>query len=64
MTFGRWRQRLHISIALQRLCAGALVQWVAEDPGYGSVSAFITMFRKALGTPPARYFADKASALD
>jgi AraC-like DNA-binding protein len=60
MTFGCWRQQLHIIIALQRLSAGALVQRVAEDLGYESVSAFITMFKKALGKPPARYFADKA----
>jgi len=59
MSFGRWRQQLHIIIALQRLSAGALVQRVAEDLGYESVSAFITMFKKALGKPPARYFADK-----
>jgi AraC-like DNA-binding protein len=62
MSFGRWRQQLHIIIALQRLSAGALVQRVAEDLGYESVSAFITMFKKALGKPPARYFADKAGA--
>jgi AraC-like DNA-binding protein len=59
MTFGRWRQQLHIIIALQRLSEGALVQRVAEDLGYESVSAFITMFKKALGKPPARYFADR-----
>jgi AraC-like DNA-binding protein len=59
MSFGRWRQQLHIIIALQRLSGGALVQRVAEDLGYESVSAFITMFKKALGKPPARYFADK-----
>jgi AraC-like DNA-binding protein len=59
MTFGRWRQQLHIVIALQRLSAGARVQQVAEDLGYESVTAFITMFKKALGKPPARYFADR-----
>jgi AraC-like DNA-binding protein len=59
MSFGRWRQQLHLIIALQRLSAGASVQRVAEDLGYASVSAFITMFKKVLGKPPARYFADK-----
>ena len=59
MTFGRWRQQLHIVIALQRLSAGARVQQVAEELGYESVTAFITMFKKALGKPPARYFADR-----
>lgn len=59
MTFGRWRQQLHIIIALQRLSAGESVQRVSEHLGYESVSAFITMFKKALGKPPARYFSDR-----
>jgi AraC-like DNA-binding protein len=60
MSFGRWRQQMHIIQALQRLSAGVSVQRTAEDLGYESVSAFITMFRKTLGKTPARYFADKA----
>ncbi|MGE8566851.1 MAG: AraC family transcriptional regulator [Achromobacter sp.] len=60
MSFGRWRQQLHIIVALQRLSAGVSVQRTAEDLGYESVSAFITMFKKTLGKTPARYFADKA----
>jgi AraC-like DNA-binding protein len=59
MTFGRWRQQLHIIVALQRLSSGASVQAVSGDLGYESVSAFITMFKKALGKPPARYLADR-----
>ena len=59
MTFGRWRQQLHIIVALQRLSSGASVQAVSGDLGYKSVSAFITMFKKALGKPPARYLADR-----
>jgi AraC-like DNA-binding protein len=59
MTFGRWRQQLHIIVALQRLSSGASVQSVSEDLGYESVSAFIKMFKKALGKSPARYFADR-----
>ncbi|CAG9171062.1 AraC family transcriptional regulator [Cupriavidus pampae] len=62
MTFGRWRQQLHIVVALGKLSAGARVQRVAEDLGYESVSAFITMFRKAMGKSPARYFAETATA--
>jgi AraC-like DNA-binding protein/quercetin dioxygenase-like cupin family protein len=57
MSFGRWRQQLHIIIALQRLAEGASVQTVALDLGYESASAFVTMFRKALGKPPGRYMA-------
>ncbi|MGV8488771.1 helix-turn-helix domain-containing protein, partial [Pseudomonas aeruginosa] len=54
MTFGQWRQQLQIIIALQQLSAGVSVQRTAEILGYESVSSFIGMFRKALGSPPAR----------
>ena len=62
MSFGRWRQQLHILLALQRLAAGVSVQIVALDLGYGDASAFVTMFRKALGKPPARYLAERRIA--
>ncbi|MET3648751.1 AraC family transcriptional regulator [Phyllobacterium ifriqiyense] len=55
LTFGRWRQQLQLIIALRTLAAGATVQQVSGDLGYESVSAFITMFKKALGTSPAKY---------
>ena len=57
LSFGRWRQQLHIILALQRLSRGASVQSVASELGYESASSFVTMFRKALGTSPARYMA-------
>ncbi|HWW11149.1 MAG TPA: helix-turn-helix domain-containing protein, partial [Brevundimonas sp.] len=57
LSFGRWRQQFHIVTALQKLSAGASVQAVALDLGYGSVSAFIAMFKAALGVSPARYVA-------
>jgi AraC-like DNA-binding protein len=57
LTFGRWRQQLHILIALRQLSEGASVQQVGGNLGYDSVTAFITMFKKALGQPPGRYFA-------
>ncbi|MBN9333167.1 helix-turn-helix transcriptional regulator [Devosia sp.] len=59
MSFGRWRQQLHIIVALQKLSAGATVQNVSDDLGYESVSAFITMFKNALGKPPGRYMAER-----
>lgn len=59
MSFGRWRRQLHIILALQRLTAGDAVQTVALDLGYESASGFVTMFRKALGKPPARYLAER-----
>ena len=43
MSFGRWRQRLHIILALQWLSEGLSVQRSADQLGYESVSAFITM---------------------
>jgi AraC-like DNA-binding protein len=55
LTFGRWRQQLHLIVAIRELAAGASVQRVSADLGYESVTAFITMFKKALGKPPARY---------
>ena len=56
LTFGRWRQQLHLIVALRELANNATVQQVADDLGYESVPAFITMFKKALGRPPAQYF--------
>ncbi|BEM06785.1 helix-turn-helix domain-containing protein [Serratia marcescens] len=56
MSFGRWRQQLHLMIALSHLAEGQSVQHVAGMLGYDSVSAFITMFRKALGKSPTQYF--------
>ena len=60
LTFGRWRRQLHLIIAMQQLSAGQSVQRVAEHLGYDSVTAFITMFRKSVGKPPGRYFAQLA----
>jgi len=63
MSFGRWSQRLRLIMALQWLTSGLPVQQVANDLGYDSVSAFIAMFRKAMGQPPARYLAQRRLAL-
>ena len=57
LTFGRWRQQLHMIVAMQQLSGGATVQQVAGNLGYESVTAFITMFKKSTGQPPGRYFA-------
>ena len=58
LTFGRWRQQLHLIVALRELSAGVSVQQVSTALGYESVTAFITMFKKALGKPPAKYLSD------
>ena len=55
LSFGRWRQQLHLIVAIRELASGASVQQVSADLGYESVTAFITMFKKALGKPPAKY---------
>lgn len=62
MSFGRWRRQLHVILALQRLTKGESVQTVALELGYENASGFVTMFRKAVGKPPARYLSDRTSA--
>lgn len=57
LNFRRWRQQLQLIIALQLLIGGSTVQQVADALGYESTNAFITMFKKALGTTPGRYLA-------
>ncbi|MGU3576081.1 AraC family transcriptional regulator [Brucellaceae bacterium C25G] len=61
LTFGRWRQQLHLNIALREISGGASVQKTAEMLGYESPTAFITMFKKALGQTPTRYLASLES---
>lgn len=60
LSFGRWRLQLHLIVAIRELASGASVQQVSGDLGYASVTAFITMFKKALGKPPAKYLASVA----
>lgn len=62
MSFGRWRQQLSVTLAVQWLGGGATIQEVAEKLGYESVPSFITMFRKALGSSPRRYMAERHTA--
>lgn len=56
LTFGHWRQQVRLLGALTRLAHGDSVTEVALDLGYNSQSAFIAMFRRALGKTPGRYF--------
>lgn len=58
MTFGQWRQQIRILEALKRLGMKESVTAVAIDLGYDSPSAFISMFKKALGKTPGQYFAE------
>jgi AraC-like DNA-binding protein len=59
MSFGRWRQQLQLMLAVKWLGTGSSVQQVADDLGYESAGGFVTMFRKALGTSPGRYMAER-----
>lgn len=59
MTFGRWRQQLHIVIAVQKLGFGATIQAISQELGYDSPSAFTAMFKKYMGQPPRRYLQDR-----
>jgi AraC-like DNA-binding protein len=56
MSFGRWRQQLRLMHAMRLLAEGAKVTHVALESGYNTPSAFIFMFRRALGTTPTLYF--------
>ena len=55
MSFSKWRQRLRIISAMQRLAAGEAVTSVALETGYNSASAFVAMFRKQVGMTPGHY---------
>jgi AraC-like DNA-binding protein len=56
MTFGKWRQQLRLMHAMRLLAEGAKVTYAALEAGYSTPSAFISMFRKTLGTTPVKYF--------
>lgn len=55
MSFGRWRQQARLQFAVRRLGEGVPVTSVAYECGYESVSAFVTMFKRALGATPGQY---------
>lgn len=62
LSFRAWRQQVRLLAALERLAAGESVTAVALELGYETPSAFVAMFRRALGTPPGRYFAASGGA--
>jgi len=61
MSLGKWRQQLRLMRSLQLLAAGEKISHAALEAGYSTPSAFIAMFRKALGTTPRRYFQNLAA---
>jgi len=56
MSFGKWRQQLRLTQAMRLLAEGSKVTHAAMESGYSTPSAFISMFRKTLGTTPTLYF--------
>lgn len=63
LSFGQWQRQLHILLGLKRLAQGESVERVALSLGYESASAFIRMFKKAVGQPPARFLAERGGML-
>ena len=61
MTFGKWRQQLRLMHAMRLLAEGAKVTHAALEAGYSTPSAFVHMFRNALGTTPTIYFRGAAA---
>jgi AraC-like DNA-binding protein/quercetin dioxygenase-like cupin family protein len=56
LSFGKWRQQLRLLHALKLLALGESVTTAALEVGYDSTSAFISVFKNAMGTTPGRYY--------
>ncbi len=56
LTWGEWARRARLLEALVHLAQGQSVLSVALELGYGSHSAFTTMFRRVMGISPSDYF--------
>ena len=55
MSFAQWRQQARLLRALELLAEQTPVTTIALELGYDNVSAFIDMFRRAMGTTPGKY---------
>ncbi|MFE3443383.1 AraC family transcriptional regulator [Nocardia sp. NPDC059180] len=58
MTFGQWRTQIRLAASLPLLAAGLPVSRIAGRVGYGTTSAYVAAFRRAVGVPPGQYFAE------
>jgi len=56
VTFGQWRQQPRLITAPEQLASGVKVVDVTLNLGYGSPSAFATMFKRQFGATPSGYF--------
>jgi AraC-like DNA-binding protein len=54
MTFPQWRTQLRLHLALRLLAEGLPVTTVGHRCGWSTTSAFIDVFRRALGHTPSR----------
>ncbi|WP_425930117.1 AraC family transcriptional regulator [Pseudomonas sp. NyZ201] len=54
-SFGDWRTRVRMVLAMQRLGSGASVLEVALEHGYQSPSAFSQTFKRVVGHLPSHY---------
>ena len=55
MSLAQWRQRLRVVKAMALLESGQTVETIALDLGYGSASAFISMFKRLAGATPDEF---------
>lgn len=55
MSLVEWRQIARLQKGMELLTAGESVTTVAMNLGYDSVSSFIALFRRILGTTPAKF---------
>lgn len=59
MTFGEWRQKLKLFLAVEWLSKGEAITNIALNLGYSSTAAFSYMFRQAMGTCPSDWRQEK-----
>jgi AraC-like DNA-binding protein len=55
LTFGDWRKRVRLMVAIEKLEKGFSVSQISVDLGYGNPSAFVEMFGKEFGISPRKY---------
>ena len=57
MSFETWRRQARLMKAVELLVSGCAVKEVAFEVGYRQPSAFVEMFRAALGATPKAWVA-------
>jgi AraC-like DNA-binding protein len=53
-TLGEWHQRAALAHGMRQLASGSTVTQAALAAGYSSTSAFITAFKRVMGTTPGK----------